>query len=739
MKRKTKVYLSAPRALLATAACAGLALGLVSARATVVAPLQLPGHGDVIAGGATGSYGNTGGGTITVTASNTVINWGNSGGTIGTNQPGGFNIGGSANLTIATGGNSLLNVDVTGSPSQILGTMGVTGNAPVFVANANGITVGPNATITSSAGLGLIAATVNAAQFASNGTIPVSFVQGGNLTVQGNLQGVGGFVLLAGSGAVNVSPIPTASGAYFKIKTSNVTVVGGVGGTVSATPSTAPTYTASDAAGSPTPSASGPTTVTLNLGTSANPYNMTGLTVLANGNMVNNGVLGGLSGYPNALISNGNGGQPTLQWTGTLTNNGTIKSSLASGASLGRVNFYGNTSAPLAYGGLVNNGTIAINFSTTPLFVQLPGTIINNAGATISNTGGVELWAGNVSLPLFTGVGGAVINHGTIAASGLISLVVLKASNPNHVGPNPGGGVFSDGSIIFGREAELVVASLTGNAFLGGSVTTPNGAGLASVFFQSGPNPANLFTLGTNVMANYTQFNGGSLTGPGTLTTANLDLNDFTGNVNNVTSPTNYLANGFHLSNGSFGNTNITISLPTTSQGAVGRQVVNLNVAGNARINSGITSTFQSGSGPIAMLPTEANVDSNLLVQASGNLTVSPSSPPGPANYAFSSGALHTDGFVFPGGIVLIAGSTLTLNTVVDNGYAPTVVAGQGIFFQAPTITVASGVSVITNGNAWVNFCTPPSTVPTIYGVARVSATTFKIVLDPSAFHIRCF
>ncbi len=755
MRRKPKRYLSALRMLLATAACAGL--GLVTARATVVGPFQLPGHGSVVSGSSAGVTSIISGSRDTFQLSaggRTAINWNASGGTINTTQPGGFNIGHSATVNItASCLAALLNVDVSGSPTQIFGhLMNTTSNVLIFVANANGITVGPSATITAPAGLALIAASVITAQLLSNpllysNTIPVSFASSGPLNVQGNLQGVNGFVLLAGSGALNVSPIQSATGITFG--TNNVSIIGGVGGSfVNFYPpeSYAPTrYVITDAAGSVTPSASSSTTVTLNLGTSANPYNMLRLEVLANGNIVNNGVLGGI--YNAVGPGNGYGtpyNQPILQWTGTLMNNGTINAELNSLGTDGKVSFQGNTLAQLAYGGLVNNGTIAIA-SSSVLTIQLPGTIINNHGATISNVGGsVALLAGNAALPLFTGVGGAVVNHGSIIAQDNVALV---ASNPNHVGPYAGGGALSDGSIqILSANAHtnssLNVASLTGNAFLGGTVTTPHdAAGLANVYFESGSEPVSLFTLGINITAASASFTGGSLTGSGTLTTANVSLADFTGNVNNVTSQTNYLANGFHVANGPFGSTNVTISLPTDTQGAVGTQKVNVKVAGNAAINSGATSTFVGGLGSAGILPTEANAGSSLLVQASGNLTVNPSMV-GPANYALSSVALGTRGFVFPGRVVLIAGSTVTLGTVVDNGYAPTVGAGQGIFFQAPTISVPSGSSVITNGDAWVNFSTAPTSAPAIYGLTpalMVSPIAYTTVANSLAYHIRSY
>ncbi|VVM06026.1 hypothetical protein MAMC_00926 [Methylacidimicrobium cyclopophantes] len=754
VKKKSNGNLSVWRAALLTAALAGLAgFGIGSARATVVAPLQLPGHGSVVAGSATatGVYGAGGTGHILVGANDTVINWGNTGGSIGTNQPGGFNIGGSAHLVITgAAGLSLLNVDVSGSPSQIFGLLNT--NINTFVANANGITVGPGATIVAPAGIGLIAATVNAAQFAANGTLPISFTAGGPLNVQGDLVAAGGpghSIILAGSGAVNISPIPNGADHYFKPGT-NVTVIGGVGGVVSGG-----AFTPMDSLGSSTPSASTPTTVTLNLGSSAHPYDLrlsgpngtvpsVGTMVLANGNIVNDGVLSTSTTYhgiPNAL--------PALQWTGTLTNNGTILAELNSAVTGGRVSFYGNTSALLPYGGLVNNGTIAQNVAGR-FVVNLPGTIVNSSGATISNVGGqVALWAGSAALPVLP-VSGAVINQGSIASSDGIALV---ASNPNHVGPNPGGGVFSNGTLqfvdgnAFADGAYLNVRSLTGNAFLGGSISVADPNGLATALLQSG-SPGGVFVLAANLTAGSVTFTGGSLTGGATITTNTLALTDFTGNVNHRVG-TNALLNGFTVANGSSGNTVILLDMPTTADGAIGPQAVNLAIHGNATIHSGGSSTFVNSLGSTGVLPTEANVGSQLLIQTSGNLTVA-SSVHGPEDSALSSLALGVHGFVFPGGIVLLSGysngvltnpsAVLTLNTVVDNGYAPTVPGGQGIFFQAPTIVTAA--PVITNGNAWVNFSTAPSIVPAIYGVApatNISPTAYTIVADPSAYHVRPF
>ncbi|QSR88127.1 hypothetical protein IT6_06980 [Methylacidiphilum caldifontis] len=87
-----------------------------------------------------------------------------------------------------------------------------------------------------------------------------------------------------------------------------------------------------------------------------------------------------------------------------------------------------------------------------------------------------------------------------------------------------------------------------------------------------------------------------------------------------------------------------------------------------------------------------------------------------------------------------MSGGTLTVNTIVDNGYTGTAVAGQGIFFQAPTIVTTS--PVITSGNTWVNFSTTPSTVPAIYSATPLTTITpniFNVALNPGAYHVRPF
>lgn len=727
-------------------------VGLGRAGATIVSPLQLPGHGSILGGSATYSSTAPGVGVVANGAARTAISWGSSAGTLNVSNSGtGFNVGSSATLNFTGHAGAVLNVDTSGNPSYLMGTLNSAGNIQIFVANANGITVGSSGIINAPAGLGLIAGVVNASSWANHGgSLAIGFAQGGPLTVQGNLQGTGHVVLLAGSGSVNVSPVQGSGGNYFS-GTTLVRVIGGVGGTFSGVD-----FHPGDASRGPTPSARSSTTVTLNLGTATNPFSFEGthLRVWSLGNIVNGGVLDQVSS------------NPAFEWTGTFTNNGSIYGShFFDVHGPGTVSFNGNTSSALLYGGLTNNGVIGGSHPGEPLVINLPGTVINNS------TGTIGLASGNVSesVVVQSGViagGGAILNYGTIQASDSIH---IQAANFAHSGPYRNGGVFSSGSILLlsndaSDDGLLQVWSNTGNVGLLGTVAAPYaGNGIAQIGLASGgsgglitvatnlvaSSAINFFTLGSsydaNVQGNLTltgtngtaQFFGGAqnITGPGVVAADRVLFDGVMGNINNRVS-TNPLQNGFHIANGPSGGTAITISAV-----GVGRQAINLNVAGNATVNSGQTSTFTLSDGSLRPV---SNAGSNLLIQASGNLTVVQSaSEVEDGATSLSAQVLHIpNGFVFPGGVVLVAGTggagTLALNTVVDNGYTTAAVAGQGIFFQAPTIL--SPNPVVTNGNTWVNFSVQPSVVPPIYGVATTASSgIYALVPDSGAFHIRSF
>lgn len=129
-------------------------------------------------------------------------------------NPHGFNLGANAILgyTCVTAQCAVLNIDASGNPSQIYGTLWPNsmggGNTPaVFLANANGIIVGTSGRIVASAGVGLIGANLNnptsindfvgnngwvapaapsyGTSFVGFGTVPTT----GNVTIAGKING----------------------------------------------------------------------------------------------------------------------------------------------------------------------------------------------------------------------------------------------------------------------------------------------------------------------------------------------------------------------------------------------------------------------------------------------------------------------------------------------------------------------------------------------------------------------
>lgn len=160
---------------------AALALGLSTAAGVALAaptPNQLPGSGivsDVSLGSTTlvgTKYVNLAGPTTITVDGKVVIRWGDLSMSLGeTTNPYGFNLGQNAKLTFtglvagAGGSPAVLNIDASGNPSQIYGTL-VTdksgGQTPqLFLANANGIVVAAGARIVAPVGVGLFGANMD--------------------------------------------------------------------------------------------------------------------------------------------------------------------------------------------------------------------------------------------------------------------------------------------------------------------------------------------------------------------------------------------------------------------------------------------------------------------------------------------------------------------------------------------------------------------------------------------------
>ncbi|KIE57720.1 hypothetical protein A946_11675, partial [Methylacidiphilum kamchatkense Kam1] len=175
----------------------------------------LPGNGNVVAGSVT-SYT---GGTLTVSG-NTAILWGN--GTLNNLPQGGsvpgFNIGSSATLNIITTTltpSPVLNVDVTGNPSQILGTLNAAVLTPVFVANGSGIIVGPHASIIAPGGIGLLGYDFSSTASTFAGTVSVgSTTTGSFVNIQSGASISSGASILVAAPQVNVGIAHPGSISY---------------------------------------------------------------------------------------------------------------------------------------------------------------------------------------------------------------------------------------------------------------------------------------------------------------------------------------------------------------------------------------------------------------------------------------------------------------------------------------------------------------------------------------------
>lgn len=134
----------------------------------------------------------------------------------------GFDIGSQAVLSFGTTGNNnegyILNIDSSANPSQINGTMDAAANTSVFIANGNGIIVGPNASIKTPGGVALLGESMDnttavddfvgenggGSEYLDFGTVyPGTLNIDSGATINGGTSGV----LLAGSSIVNSGSI----------------------------------------------------------------------------------------------------------------------------------------------------------------------------------------------------------------------------------------------------------------------------------------------------------------------------------------------------------------------------------------------------------------------------------------------------------------------------------------------------------------------------------------------------
>ena len=689
------------------------------------------------------------------TPSPLIIDWGvpASYATLNPGTASGFDIGTGAVLSFVNdatyGGGTpaavdVLNIDVSGYPSNLYGTLDYQGNGgSLWVANGNGILVGSSATLTAPGGLGLIAPggiqnitapnVYNLMTSFVTGTMGLDFndtnATGGVVSIArgADLSGVQQFLDVAGYNSVNVNAPGLAN-------TVALNVDGGIGAHVNTATGAMVPYDDSSVSGYLTDA---PTNVSLDVGTgtsAATAYSNANALILANGNLTNNG---------NLSVN-----ETQVSWiNGTFNNDGALQMTplgTQGYAVLGFDTFpasdfvnltsnaqpvYGNTASQAPTGDFVNAGVLNATTATEG-FGFFGAGFQNDAGATLNVSGSAYIGTTNDGVTL---AGSMSPLSGSLAAVALGNNSVINVQSP----------ITASTSVLLAANTVNIssaISSGTTAAPLGSFTFYGPETGAAQMNLASGGSIlADEVYLGTQGSASITNFvlngtiNGldrpgspgvvfggtnnptGDVTGTGSITTPHLTFANLQGSVHNITSPVIAL-NGFQVNAENPASTNPalnTVNLSVSADGN-GEQGVNLKVNGNLAIDSGNTQAIDAG----GVAP--ANANSILYVQATGNVQVNAGT--GANDYSGIAVPNTSDGlFQFPGLVYLQAGNggggdspsnILTVGSptnpvVIANAYSPTAQVGRaGVFLIAPSIYYGAN-SLYTNGNAGVVFAAP--------------------------------
>ena len=713
---------------------------------------QVPGLGTTSTGATINISGQTG--VTAGTPSPLIIDWGvpASYSTLNPGTASGFDIGTGAVLSFVNdatyaGGTpaavDVLNIDVSGYPSNLYGTLDYEGNGgSLWVANGNGILVGSNATLIAPGGLGLIAPggiqnitapnVYNLMTSFVTGTMGLDFndtnATGGVVSIArgANLSGVQQFLDVAGYNNVNVNAPGLAN-------TVALSVDGGIGAHVNTATGAMVPYDDSGVSGYLTDA---PTNVSLDVGTGTSAgtaYSNAGALFLADGNLTNSG---------NLSVN-----ETQVDWiNGTFSNDGALQmtpfgtqgyavlgfetfttSQIPSGLTPNTQTVYGDTSAASGAptGDFVNAGVLNATTATAG-FGFFGAGFQNDAGATLNVSGSAYIGTSNDGVTL---AGTQEPLSGSLAVVALGSnpvinvqsqitaatSVLLAANTVNISSTIDPLGSFT----FFGPESGAAQMNLAAD----GSITAANvylgteGGALITDFVLDGTIDATSTSTSATSTAAGLVFGGiggtptptGDVTGAGSITASSIDFVNLTGNVHNIVSPVIAL-NGFQV-NAPTSSSTVNLSFYAdggTSTTAV-EQGVNLKVDGNLAIDSGNTQAIEAN----GAVPYNAN--SILYVQATGNVQVNAGTG---TNYYGSIAVPNTTDelFQFPGLVYLQAGSgtdnSLTVGSstnpvVIANAFAPSAQVGrEGVFLLAPTINYYAN-SLYTNGNAGVVFAAP--------------------------------
>ncbi len=502
-----EIFMNKSFKLASLAGAIALAMGSTAAFATPPTSTQLPGHGTVKAGAAAAvAAPSNGSQTINVTGT-TVIDWGSTGGTINATGDAGFNVGSAAALHFAGqstgGGDAVLNVDTSGNPSQIMGTLDDAGGVPngastpapvntsIFVANTNGIIVGSGAKISSGAEIGLIGNKTASDQSGFNGTAASIAYDGtgGDVTIDKAASVTGTTVYVSGGSNVNVD-----LGSFGSSTTVNVSA-----------------GTASAGAGS---LAANNSNAVATVTGDQNPTES--VHIVSAGNASNAGTvkLGAGSQVAGTFTNTGSLNIDGATFAGTLDNENTVTS--AGGA--------------ITVGSLINNGNFGASGAATGALTTTAGGITNNGamytGAITTVKGGLTNNAQITSTGALSATGGDVTNNGALKVAGGITVSGGNVNNAGTVTDATGTATIgvTDGSIVNMSGGKMVgfntfTTSSDANAAAAADYSITNSGSIQGSTSTGLSFDANSTGYAADVAGTFTNTSTGSFSSTGTLYT----------------------------------------------------------------------------------------------------------------------------------------------------------------------------------------------------------------------------
>jgi filamentous hemagglutinin family protein len=725
-------------------AAVALALGMAIPSAAFAA--GMPGLGTVTVGYVTASTGTSTGGavgkaitgltsgaTLTLNA-NSVVQWGGNT-TVTDTNPAGFNLspGSVLNVTGTQANLALLNVDASGNPSVIAGTLQSLGTkaTQLFIANANGITltstgtiaapyvalIGANLAVGNTGGVPTAAATSAQAVFGTGGYVPVTFANGnGNITVQGAIVGVGTAVapainntnglLIAGSGSVNVD--------FTNVKAANNSayILGGTSAGV--TNKGVVNFTGTNYGfGSATTAAPGyfATNVTLNNASVAGQY------TTAYGNLTFTG---------NSVLSH------FYDWKGTLSNTGSLQ--LANNTIAGQGSNFQNSwyDTPNATGtGFVQGQVGAVNNSGT-LTSGGSGLSIYSNGFT--NTGTLNLQAG-IGNALFISSGTGDINLGGVVQTNNSQAAIESATL--FTGPGVGNinvsAPLTIGNSGANNVAFFIANAAKGNVSITGAMTLTN-SNLSSTLNPEYSVTGNNITIGanqtiTNVNGTTSKqpeaalvLNGTSV--PGTVTIgagSTLKAGDvFISGTGTNQSLVNLVADGNITATnttdntlGSYGRFSFTgNNISGAGAGTITAQVFDLDVLGSVRKSAAnLTNNYwtnglvltSAGANPTLNLYSHGPARQFLNLRVAGNVTVNSATSHGASFTSPALSGTNSAGDPNPNRMSQLMLMSTGNITIAGGGIGTTTGQGpgpQGGYFFFPGLAYFGSIPSLTNPNA---------------------------------------